>query len=500
MATKGKKSLTDEEISVIKKLHADGKNNQVILGIINGKRGNPSLHINPGRVSEVLKNQKGNDIQAASEEELHAFMDKKVLEDNSPISESALSQMLKIKEGTSNCLDIKESDTFECKENFNADAGTLVKPLVSFANNKGGYILYGVKDAVWEVVGLTKKKISDFEAWDSERLSGTLFDYAGCGLSVEKTTFNIAEKTIGVLYVHRATKRPIIMNKQNGEISTGQIYYRYPSMNRLIGSVELDAIIEDRVNSIISTTLSKHIQNIIKNGIENTAILNLKTGEVEGKSGNFVIDETLLSKIRFIKEGEFVETKGAPALKLMGDLHPIATVAEVEVEKEVEKSITIKGVIEAFVKQTVIAAPLEYIKTIALDTGKWMPIHYFIKKSKKNNEEIKEYLEGLKKSEGKNYPQTTIEMMDSGKIPSFGRNREKTKMKDIKEKTITEINGKGEALSFLASIGELSKGDLDLKYCLKILQQIIKEFWTDKEVQSKTKYCCAYLDQLFYKQ
>ena len=162
MATKGKKSLTDEEISVIKKLHADGKNNQVILGIINGKRGNPSLHINPGRVSEVLKNRKGNDIQAASEEELHAFMDKKVLENNSPISESALSQMLKIKEGTSNCLDIKESDTFECKENFNADAGTLVKPLVSFANNKGGYILYGVKDAIWEVVGLTKKKISDF--------------------------------------------------------------------------------------------------------------------------------------------------------------------------------------------------------------------------------------------------------------------------------------------------------------------------------------------------
>lgn len=122
------------------------------------------------------------------------------------------------------------------------------------------------------------------------------------------------------------------------------------------------------------------------------------------------------------------------------------------------------------------------------------------KKEQKNNEEIKEYLEGLKKSEGKNYPQKTIEMLDSDKIPSFGRNREKTKMKDIKAKTITAINGKEEALSFLASVGMLSKDDLDLKYCLKILQQIIKEFWTDKEVQTKTKYCCAYLDQLFYKQ
>lgn len=60
---------------------------------------------------------------------------------------------------------------------------------------------------------------------------------------------------------------------------------------------------------MISTTLSRHIENIIRNGIENTAILNLKTGEVEGKSGNFVIDESLLPKIQFIKEGEFVEKK-----------------------------------------------------------------------------------------------------------------------------------------------------------------------------------------------
>ena len=83
---------------------------------------------------------------------------------------------------------------------------------------------------------------------------------------------------------------------------------------------------------MISTTLSRHIENIIRNGIENTAILNLKTGEVEGKSGNFIIEEELLSKIQFIKEGEFVEKKGAPALRLMGNLKPITTIAEKEIE------------------------------------------------------------------------------------------------------------------------------------------------------------------------
>ncbi len=501
MPQKIKKTLTIQEIAIAKKLHDNGKNNQEIVGIINTKRANPSLHINCGRISEIINGQKGQDIPIATEDELQAFLSSSISqEDTSPISESILFQLLKIKKGTINCLDIGENDTFECKENFNTDIKSLIKPLVSFANNKGGYILYGVKDAVWEIIGLSDKKIEAFSTWDLEKLSGSLFEFAGCGLRIEKTTYDIAGKTIGVLYVYKASKRPVIMNKQDGDIGIGQIYYRYPAANRLIGSVELDEIIEDRVNSMISTTLSKHIENIIKNGIENTAILNLKTGEVEGKSGNFVIDETLLSKIQFIKEGEFVEKKGAPALKLMGNLQPITALTEIEIEKEIERSITIKDVVEAFVKQTMVSAPLEYIKTIALDTGKWIPIYYFIRKSKKNPTEIKQYLQGLAEIEGKTYPQKTIEMLDAPNTPSLGRKREKTKMENIKQKTITTISNKDEALSFLASIGELSKEDLDFKYCLKLLQQIVSTFWTDKEVQSKTKYCCAYLDRLFFKQ
>lgn len=496
-----RKTLTTQEIAIAKKLHANGKNNQEIVGIINTKRVDPALHINCGRISEIINGQKGQNINMATEEELQTFLSSAITqEDTSPISERTLSQFLKLKKGTINCLDIGENDTFECKENFNTDIKSLIKPLVSLANNKGGYILYGIKDAVWEIIGLSDKKIEAFSTWDLEKLSGNLFEFAGCGLRIEKTIYNIAGKTIGILYVYKASKRPVIMNKQDGDIGIGQIYYRYPATNRLIGSVELDEIIEERINSIISTTLSKHIENIIKNGVENTAILNLKTGEVEGKSGNFVIDEALLPKIQFIKEGEFVEKKGVPALKLMGNLQPITALTEIEIEKEIERSISIKDVVEAFVKQTMISAPLEYIKTIALDTGKWVPIHYFIRKSKKNSTEIKEYLQNLTKSEGKNYPQKTIEMLDAINVPSFGRKREKTEMENIKQKTITTINNKDEALSFLASVRELSKEELDLKYCLKLLQQIMNTFWTDKEIQSKTKYCCAYLDRLFFKQ
>lgn len=181
---------------------------------------------------------------------------------------------------------------------------------------------------------------------------------------------------------------------------------------------------------------------------------------------------------------------------MIGEIQPVSAIAEIE--KEVEKSITIKMVIDAFVKQTIVSMPLEYIKAIALDTGKWIPIYYFIKKSQKSIEDIKKFLQDLIKTEGKNYPKNTIEMLNGGEIPSFGRKNEKTEMDRIKNKEIKVINTKSEALAIIASIAEIKKDELDLKYCLKLLRNIISQFWNDKEIQTKVKYCCSYLDRMYY--
>lgn len=59
MAKRINKALTQQEISIIKKLHNIGKNNQEIVGIINSKKANPSLHINCGRISEIINGKKG---------------------------------------------------------------------------------------------------------------------------------------------------------------------------------------------------------------------------------------------------------------------------------------------------------------------------------------------------------------------------------------------------------------------------------------------------------
>lgn len=47
-----------------------------------------------------------------------------------------------------------------------------------------------------------------------------------------------------------------------------------------------------------------------------------------------VLDEELAKKIKFIKEGEFVEKQGATALKLVGDVLPVNNIEVVKKFKE----------------------------------------------------------------------------------------------------------------------------------------------------------------------
>ena len=103
-------------------------------------------------------------------------------------------------------------------------------------------------------------------------------------------------------------------------VSIGQIYYRYDASNHLIGPIELEQIIRERVEEQSQSVLGKHFKNIMAYGIDNSAILNLTTGEVNGKGGNFAIDKDTLSKVKFVKEGEFVEQSGEPAITIVGQV------------------------------------------------------------------------------------------------------------------------------------------------------------------------------------
>ena len=310
------------EVAVIKALVASKEHsNQEIAGLINRARGGAASDISSGRISNIKNDQikKYIAIPAAGAAEIDQFMANiasKVLKDDGPLSPARLMKMFPTKTTAPDSLAITETDQIECKKSVNF----VMKTIAAFANNKGGYFAFGVENGSFKVVGLPDEK---FERYDLNKLNQNIRDQLGIGLEIQTTTHQVCGKKVGIVYIGPAHTKPVIFIHNAGDVAQGHIYYRYPGEDRLISPVDLQRLIEQRMQQLSRTILSKHLNNIMRFGVENAAVLNLVTGETQGKSGSFLIDQELLLKISFLKDGEFVEQSGAPTLKLIGEVAPI---------------------------------------------------------------------------------------------------------------------------------------------------------------------------------
>lgn len=326
-------TLSNSEVSVIKGLLSAGKHsNQEIAGLINRARGNAALDVSSGRITNIKKDQiaKYKDVQEASSLEVRKFLDSLAGLPSSglnPTHPAKLAQLLPIMSRDPLALKITETEIIECKKSLNIP----MKTIAAFANNKGGYLVFGVENKTWIVDGLQGDK---FQKYDLNKLNQSIRDCLGICIEITPALYEIEGRKIGVFYVAPAHTKPVIFIHNADGQSQGQIYYRYPGEDRLIAPPDLQNIIENRIRQLSETILAKHIANVLRFGLENAAVLNVATGEVEGKSGSFVIDEELLPKISFVKEGEFVEKAGAPALRLIGNMtiaKPVAVYSSREV-------------------------------------------------------------------------------------------------------------------------------------------------------------------------
>lgn len=336
-----KGSLTDDEVGIARNLLARDYKNQDVLGLINTiRRLEGREETNGGRISEVKTNKpRYKGIKAVSDDVANAYVDKAqnpsafTRIDTDPLREEVLRALFPRAKGKTDNLDVTETDHIECKETFGGQhwINNCIKAIVAFSNNKGGYIAFGIKDNTWDIVGIDRNA---FVKLDRRVLNQAIRSNLSCGVDFDTAILEFGIKTVGIMYVHPAKIKPVMFIKQNSIASAteGHIYYRYQGENRLIGPTELQHLIEERIRTLSETILTKHLQNILSNGIENSAILNLDTGEVDGKGGSFVIDETLLPKLNFVKEGEFVEKSGAPALKLVGEIRSSGQIVTVKRE------------------------------------------------------------------------------------------------------------------------------------------------------------------------
>ncbi len=262
----------------------------------------------------------------------------------------------------------RESSFLDFKANFNLASMTdYGKTMASFANKDGGFIIFGIKDKPREITGIEKAR---FDGVDPAKMTEILNSYFQPEINYEIDIKDWEGKHFGIIYTFPSQQRPIMAIKNSGDlIKDGEIYYRYGGKTEKIRYPELKKLLDENVEKQNDAWM-RIFQNTAKNNPINTAVMNTVSGEINGKGGTIIIDEALIPKLKFIREGQFSEKNGVPTLKLIGDIQSIpmavirkekvivgediykyrATAVANEVEKSIGKRFTTQLHVKAWKK------------------------------------------------------------------------------------------------------------------------------------------------------
>lgn len=254
------------------------------------------------------------------------------------INENHVKELLRLK---GDILYHREGQKLEFKGQFNlAGLANYFRGFAAFANNRGGYLIYGVKDSPRIPIGLKKSSIEQFNKIDPEKISGYLLKIFSSDIVWEQATVKIDGKIFGVFYIHEGSAKPIIAKKDEGKdqiIKNGEVYYRYGGRSQKIQYAELESIINKRIEQNNRQWLDL-MAKIGQAGPQNAAILDTEKALIEKDDSRIlVLDEGLAKKLKVVKEGQFSEKEGTATLKLVSDVVPIG---KVEVIKTIKEGLT----------------------------------------------------------------------------------------------------------------------------------------------------------------
>jgi len=303
------------------------------------------------------------------------------MDDQDPFSQESLDEIFKISPKNPELLSSRECSWLEFKESFGwSSLAKYLRTCASYANTKGGYIVFGIKNQPHTMIGLKGGGLKAFESMDPEKLSNHFNTHFEPEIHWDIHQYELSGKTYGLLYVKEAKDKPVICCKNSAdELKEGDIYYRYRGRTERIRYSELRSILDiKRENE--QRFWMQHLERIARIGVREAAIFDIHSGQVSGTGGSFLIDESLLSQLSFIKEGEFSEVKGKPTLKLIGSLEPTGNISFPTGKRHIikTKGIRTADIVLAFLNHESVLEPQEYIKQICFETTSFLPVYYYM--------------------------------------------------------------------------------------------------------------------------
>ena len=241
----------------------------------------------------------------------------------------------------------RESTKLEFKTSFTKHVKSYIKSVCAFANNSGGYIIFGVEDKPRKPVGL-QNKLKDFQDYDGKDFETILQNFLSAKVEFEFTNFsqeiNGQELEFGILKIKESKIKPVICKIPDNveKLREGAIYFRYHAKTEEIKAQDLINLIQGEKDKEKELWI-KYITKISQVGVSNIGLFNYD-GEMYAGDKKIIIDRETLNNIKFIKEGQFVEKEGAPALILKGKINNLNTLEVLE-KRVVYNKLTQKDVV-----------------------------------------------------------------------------------------------------------------------------------------------------------
>lgn len=214
----------------------------------------------------------------------------------------------------------RECQTLEFKETFRLGDALVeyARTLVGMANNQGGQLVFGVANRPRSPVGLRDDRFANFDTKDLNRI---VLGHFSSDIDWSMETFSLGDLTLGCIEVKQAPFRPIVCTRAHPQknLREGAIYFRYRGETKEIRAAELVAMLAHERDKERQLWI-KHIQSIATVGPQAAHILDLSRNRIDFGSSKVLIDESLVGKLKLVKEGHFNEREGAPALRLIGDI------------------------------------------------------------------------------------------------------------------------------------------------------------------------------------
>jgi Putative DNA-binding domain len=410
-----KKTIADEEIALIKAMLARKMKNKDIQFFFN----RPDRPVNSGRITGIASGSYGNcaKIPRASDATLDAFIASHQAPDVAAILVPGQTEMVEVSEARHPAhpeaiaalfarddagiwrFKAGETDEHECKANFGfKHSGAWLRAIAALANNRGGYVLFGVQDKnesdAAKSYAVTGLKSNEFGNADPAEFTKRIKSVLDPTPRVHIISMEIGGQPIGVMYVEQHPSRPVIATKPEGDqLKEGDIFYRYPGQSNRIKYSDLRALLDER-DAQARRDVMPLVERLLALGPKRALIADLDAGILDDGKRPIVIDPGLIDQINFIREGEFDDVAGAPTLKLVGTVTTSGGSGR--------GAITDENVLANFLDQETLVAPTEYIRfAVAGSNRNWLPIFYFAGRAGLSRDELVALVEGTVTSKTK---------------------------------------------------------------------------------------------------